>query len=127
MSKPGKLTRNLAGHSQVRTIAVSPDGKMLASAEIVQNSKDGVIVWNMNSGQPQCMMSTEASGKVSALAFSPDSKLMAISSFVLNVDQGPDAVESSISQVYPATGLLNWRKTIFRERRCPWHSMTAPS
>ena len=66
----GKQIGTLKGHKEVRTLAISPNGKLLASAG------KGIHLWDMAAGKS--IRSIEGHNKqVRALAFSPDGKLLA--------------------------------------------------
>ena len=62
------------GHSgYVKSVAISPDGKLIASSGF-----DGTIkLWSFNSGQELKTMKVEKGSSINSLVFSPDGKILA--------------------------------------------------
>ncbi|QIZ69818.1 serine/threonine-protein kinase [Oxynema aestuarii] len=72
------LSNTLTGHAQdVRSLAISPDGQLLASG-----SFDGTIkIWNLQTGQPIRTLTSPNPGQiVSSVAISPDGRTLVSSS-----------------------------------------------
>ncbi|MBD2181435.1 WD40 repeat domain-containing protein [Planktothrix sp. FACHB-1355] len=75
--KNGQLLRTLKGHTdQVRAIAISPDGKILASG----SDDKSIKLWNPNTGQLLRTL-TGHSDWIAAVAISPDGKTLVSGSF----------------------------------------------
>jgi WD40 repeat protein len=104
----------LSGHQDfVRGVAVSPDGKWVASA-----GDDLAILWNAADGTPQFKFEPESGNKKScAVTFSPDGKTLAVRGFpggvsIWNVASGKleTSLEGpslfSVSLTYSADGSL---------------------
>ncbi len=71
------LTTYLQGHSdEARSVAFSPDGKLVASG----GRDDLILLWNVATGQPVGEPLRGHTGWVDAVAFSPDGKLLASAS-----------------------------------------------
>jgi WD40 repeat protein len=72
----GKAILNLEGHSaHVATVAISPDGKMFATA-----SDDGAHVWDVTTGKKLVTFSGHGEGeRLNGIAYSPDGKWIATS------------------------------------------------
>ena len=69
----GRLLRTLTGHSDwVRSVAISPDGQLLASG----SSDKTIKIWNLGSGRLLRTL-TGHSDPVGSVAFSPDGQLLA--------------------------------------------------
>jgi WD40 repeat protein len=73
---------NLDGYD----VAVSPDGKLVATSGTLQN-KTGVHLWDVASGQHIRTLITDTQGRVNTPAFSKDSQWLAG-----NIDEGPIAI-----------------------------------
>ncbi len=69
----GKVQRAIRHGDQVNAVAVSPDGKLLATAA---SPERGVRLWNIGDGSFQALLQTRSG--VSAMAFSPDGRLLAM-------------------------------------------------
>jgi len=99
----GALTRTLRGHDGgINAIAVSPDGKLLASA-----GYEKAFLWDLDAGKPLRPLKIRS---VSAMAFSPDGKKLIT---------GGDDHEHSIRVIDVSTGketlrlLWHQRRVIF--------------
>ena len=69
----GQVIRILKGHSDwIRSVAISPDGKILASG----SDDKTVKLWNMTTGQEIRTLNGH-SGLVRSVALSPDGKTLA--------------------------------------------------
>jgi WD40 repeat protein len=71
----GKQLGVLKGHKDVMRLALSPDGKWLASSGAYNNTK--VVVWDLLARKQQVVLEEHDRWYVDALAFSPDSKMLA--------------------------------------------------
>ncbi|HLO14565.1 MAG TPA: AAA family ATPase [Anaerolineales bacterium] len=64
----------LRGHTHfVKSVALSPDGKILASG----SRDDTIILWDMETGQPIGQPLVGHTGSVDSVAFSPDGRMLA--------------------------------------------------
>src|SRR6185295_12445532 len=64
----------LSGHSSgVKSIAFSPDGRMLASG----SADSTIILWDVTASQPIGQPLTGHTGSILSIAFSPDGKTLA--------------------------------------------------
>src|SRR5262249_61862720 len=69
-----KLSLTLVGHTaEVRCLAISPDGKVLASG----GADNTIRFWDVASGKEQATLKDAAVFWVESLAFSPDGKTLA--------------------------------------------------
>ncbi len=67
------LTVTLKGHAEsISSLAISPDGKWLASA-----SSDGVVVWDVADRKPRFTLRSHGQYAISSVAISPDGKRLA--------------------------------------------------
>jgi hypothetical protein len=85
----------LKKHSgQVTTVAISPDGKLLATMEASVDG--GAFLWDLSTGKALCRLKTKIRGSVfTGLVFAPDSKTIAVG--------GPGRVE-----LWDASGAKIW-------------------
>ena len=111
--KTGALKHDLAGHSQAFAVAFSADGSLLASTGRWDGGSDhgnGVLVWNPQTGEKLRTILLDANGGTHAIAFSPTKKLIAVGS--LNFDKENDTRSTSLSLIYPLSGITEWQRTI---------------
>lgn len=72
---PPSLVRFLHGHTvALHALAVSPDGRWLASADELGQ----VWLWDVGRGQPVTSFDTPGSREINSLAFSPDGRWLAV-------------------------------------------------
>jgi WD40 repeat protein/tRNA A-37 threonylcarbamoyl transferase component Bud32 len=70
--RTGKLKSTLKGHSStVDNIAISPNGKILASS-----SNEAIAIWHLGTGKQPRTLSGRSKGGISAIAISPDSQTL---------------------------------------------------
>ncbi len=78
-TKTGEQLRVVNTPGKLWAMAVSPDGKTLATADHVVDGKHAVILWDAQTGGEQLKL-TDASETVGVVAFSPDGKTLAAGS-----------------------------------------------
>jgi WD40 repeat protein len=98
----GRLIRVLPGNPrQVKDLAFSPDGKLLASVGIDTNKGD-LKVWDLATGKETFAHTTQTHDNLTAVVFSPDGKHLAICGHALS---------------YPQKGILKlWETAAWKER-----------
>jgi|GEM_PF-1174084 len=73
----GELLRQFSGLTgSPNTVAISPDGSLLASASWVHGTPHDVLVWEVATGAPRFSLPVQEE-QVASLAFSPDGALLA--------------------------------------------------
>ena len=78
-TKTGEQLRVVNTPGKLWAMAVSPDGKTIATADHVVDGKHAVILWDAQTGGEQLKL-TDASETVGVVAFSPDGKTLAAGS-----------------------------------------------
>ena len=74
-AETGKLVNTLKGHKEVPMVAISPDGKLLASNEF---ALPDAILWDIAKHEKRATLAAAGSRQlIGRLVFSPDSKILA--------------------------------------------------
>jgi serine/threonine protein kinase len=113
--KTGALKYDLAGHSEARAVAFSPDGNLLASAgewRTKDESGTGVILSIARSGEKVRTIASKANGSTRSIAFSPDGKQLAFSTLQFYKENPTEVKTSIITLAEVASGMVPWQQTI---------------
>ena len=91
----GKRLRGLRGTGLVYSVALSPDGKRIATAGYtnVKADKSKIAVWDTVSGKELFILKTDTVGVKPCVAYSPDGKLLATGAFSSDDEDAVGAVQ----------------------------------
>ncbi len=114
-AKTGTLQHDLVGHSYANTVALSPDGNLLASAGSWlgpggDDDGTGVIIWNPRTAERIRTITSDVNVGTQSVVFSPDSKMI-----VFGADQYDRQNATGVTAVgmtYVRSGITGWVQTV---------------
>ena len=106
----GRETGTLKGHAYgIASLAISPDGTMLASGGGYGWTYRELVLWNLTTGEKISTLRGEGGG-INALTFSPDGRTLATAS------QDHTATLWALNPLRPMGGLRGHREELFQFR-----------